>query len=311
MFRGCIRKVAAYHARAEQRNRGAYDGPGKTKLNRELHDRLRLVNSRQNNAVKELRRAFHTGAPTDDGYCAVEGVHLVEEAIRSGIRFKTVFFSASAQERAAKLLPQFAAHVEILLLPDDVFASAVLTDSPQGVAALLKLKTFKLEDCLRAPNPMLLGVAGVQDPGNLGTILRSAEAFAASGVLVGEKTVSAWNPKAIRGSAGSAFRLPVVKVALAETLQTLRAEGIRVWATSSHKGVPLQEVDLAVPSAVIIGSEGAGISRDVMSAVDGLVAIPHSPRVESLNAGIAASIVMYEAARQRQHLAGNHGDADE
>src|ERR1019366_6082713 len=168
-----------------------------------MNDRLRPVNSRQNNAVKELRKAFHSGTPTDDGYSAVEGVHLLEEAIRSGLRFKTVFFSESAEDRANKLLPQLAAQVETLLLPDDVFASAVLTDSPQGVAGLVKLKTFKLADMLHTKNPLFLGVAGVQDPGNLGTILRSAEAFGATGVLIGDRTVSPWNPKVIRGSSGS------------------------------------------------------------------------------------------------------------
>ena len=249
--------------------------------------------------MKELRRAFHTGSPTDDGYSAVEGVHLLEEAIRSGLRMKTVFFSQSAEERANKLLPQLASQVETLVLPDDVFESAVLTDSPQGVAALVKMKTFKLADVLHAENPMLLGVAGVQDPGNLGTILRSAEAFEANGVLIGERSVSPWNPKVIRGSSGSVFRLPVVKADLAAAVEELRAHGLKVWATSSHKGTALSEVDLTGPSAVIFGSEGAGVSRELMSAVDGLLAIPHSPRVESLNAGIAASIVMYEAARQR------------
>jgi TrmH family RNA methyltransferase len=169
-------------------------------LDQVMDDRLRLVSSRQNTAVKDLRRAFHSGTPTEDGYSAVEGVHLLEEAIRSGLRFKAVFFSQAAEERARKLLPQLAAHVETLLLPDDVFASAVLTETPQGVAGLVKLKSFKLDDVLRAENPLLLGVAGVQDPGNLGTMIRSAEAFGSNGVLLGERTVSPWNPKVIRAS---------------------------------------------------------------------------------------------------------------
>jgi RNA methyltransferase, TrmH family len=249
--------------------------------------------------VKELRKAFHSGAPTDDGYSAVEGMHLLEEAIRSGIRFKTVFFSDSATERAGKLLPQLASQVETLLLPDDVFGSAVLTDAPQGVAALVKLKAFKLEDLLRAENPLVLGVAGVQDPGNLGTIVRSAEAFGAHGAVIGERTVSPWNPKVIRGSAGSVFRLPLVKMGLAGAIAEMQERGVKIWATSSHKGTALQEAELTGPSAVLIGNEGAGISREVMSAVDEMLVIPHSPRVESLNAGIAASLIVYEAARQR------------
>ena len=269
-------------------------------MDRLANSRLRPVASRQNNAVKELRRAFHSGTPTDDGYSAVEGVHLLEEAIRSGLRLKTVFFSEAAADRAGKLLPQLAAQVETLLLPDDVFNSAVLTDSPQGVASLVKLRTFNLEELLRAEIPLLLGVAGVQDPGNLGTILRSAEAFGANGVLLGDRTVSPWNPKVIRGSSGSVFRLPVAKVEWATAIAALRAKDVRIWATASHRGQPLPEVDLSGPSVVIIGGEGGGVPREVLAKVDGTIAIPHSAKVESLNAGIAASIVMYEASRQRQ-----------
>ena len=193
-----------------------------------MNERLRLITSRQNASVKELRRAFHSGAPTDDGYSAVEGMHLIEEAIRSGLRLKTAFFSQGAEERAHKLLPQLASHVETLLLPDDVFASTVLTDSPQGVAALVKLKTFKLDDILHAENPLIIGVAGVQDPGNLGTILRSAEAFGAHGAVIGEGSVSPWNPKVIRGSSGSVFRLPVVRAKWVESFEELRSHGIRI-----------------------------------------------------------------------------------
>lgn len=298
-MRGVVRKLAAYHVPAEVRKLDEYHDHGKSKLDHSINDRLRLISSRQNTAVKELRRALHSGTPTDDGYSAVEGMHLIEEALRSGLRIKTAFFGQSAEDRARKLLPQLAAHVETLLLPDDIFASAVLTDSPQGVAALVKLKTFKLEDVLRAKKPLLIGVAGVQDPGNLGTILRSAEAFGANGVLIGERTVSPWNPKVIRGSSGSVFRLPVVKVEWKEAIAQLREKEVRIWATSSHKGEQLNEVDFSGPSAVIVGSEGAGVSREVLAMVDGTLAIPHSPKVESLNAGIAASIVMYEAARQR------------
>jgi TrmH family RNA methyltransferase len=294
-----FRKRTAYHASGGERNSSEYDGQRKTKLDRSIQSRLRPVNSRQNGAVKELRKAFQSGAPTEDGYSGVEGMHLLEEAIRSGIRFKTVFFSESASERAAKLLPQLASQVETVLLPDDVFASAVLTDAPQGVAALAKLKSFQLEDMLRAPNPLLLGVAGVQDPGNLGTIVRSSEAFGANGVVIGERSVSPWNPKVIRGSAGSVFRLPLVKMEMASAIARVRESGLKVWATSSHKGTALQEADLTRPTAVLIGNEGAGVSREVMSLVDEMLVIPHSPRVESLNAGIAASLIVYEAARQR------------
>jgi len=147
----------------------------------------------------------------------------------------------------------------------------------------------------------------VQDPGNLGTILRSAEAFGSAGVVLGEGTVSPFNAKVIRASAGSIFRLPVIEAkpvgGMESVSQTFRARGLRTIATSSHKGTPLDQAKLTGPAAILIGSEGSGLSGSQLAQVDATVAIPHSPHVESLNAGVAASIVLYEAARQRR-LAG-------
>jgi len=262
--------------------------------------RLRRVSSRQNPLVKDLRRAFQQGEPTAEGDAAIESVHLIEEAIRSGLRFRAVFFSQSAQSRAERLLPQLSTHVETVLLPDEVFQSAVATETPQGVAALVRLKQHQLDDVLAVAEPLLVVCAGLQDPGNLGTIVRSAEAFDAAGVLLGEGTVSPFNPKVVRAAAGSMFRLPVVRVELHSALDQLRERGVRLLATSSHKGTPLHEASLTGPVALFIGNEGAGLSRELLRQMEQTVAIPHSPRVESLNAGVAASIVLYEAARQRR-----------
>jgi RNA methyltransferase, TrmH family len=265
----------------------------------EYESRLRRVSSRQNGRVKELRRLFHDAAASDKGEVAIEGMHLAEEAIRSGLRLETVFFAESARDRAHKLLPQLSSHTEVLLLPDEVFASAVPTETPQGIAALLKVRTSSLGDTFLPEPALLLVTAGLQDPGNLGTIARSAEAFGATGILLGERTVSPWNWKAIRASAGSMFRLPIAKVELAAALREVKNRGARVLATSSHKGTLISNVDLRGPVALVVGSEGAGLSKDVLAQADEVVAIPQSPKVESLNAGIAASIVLYEAARQR------------
>jgi len=270
----------------------------------EIENRLRLVRSRQNALVKELRKAFSRGTSTTDGSLAIEGVRLIEEAVRSGLRFQAIAFSESGRTHAPRLLPQIASHAEALLLPDDVFAGAVSTESPQGVAALVKLKPARLDDLLNQPTDdlLLVGIAGLQDPGNLGTIIRSAEAFAARGVLLGEKSVSSFNPKVARASAGSLFRQPVITVNLQEVISKLKLRGVRVLATSSHKGVPLQKADFTKPCLVVIGNEGAGVPTEILAVADELVTIPHAPRVESLNAAIAASILLYEAARQKQKL---------
>jgi TrmH family RNA methyltransferase len=267
--------------------------------------RLRRIEGRHNALVKDLRQAFARAERTEDGSCAVEGMRIVEEAIRSGLRFRAVFFKESAQNLAERLLPQIGANVDTLLLPDKLFDGTVPSETPQGVAALVRLKEFSLADVLeRLQVGPVVVLAGLQDPGNLGTILRSAEAFGSAGVVLGEGTVSPFNSKVIRASAGSVFRLPVVLAKAAggmeEISAKLRAQSVRLIATSSHKGTPLDQANLTGPSAVFIGSEGSGLSRAVLAQADELVAIPHMPQVESLNAGVAGSIVLYEAARQRR-----------
>ena len=262
--------------------------------------RLRRVEGRHNAQIKELRHAFDSGELSPDGICAVEGMRIIEEAIRSGLRLQTVFFSASAEGRAHKLLPQLAANVETLLLPEKLFQGAVPSESPQGVAALVSCRQFTVADVLaNTSTGPLVAVVGLQDPGNLGTILRSAVAFGASGILLGEGTVSAFNPKVVRASAGSVFRLALAKAKLLPLLPTLHASGVRLVATSSHGGTPLHEAKLSGPLAIFIGSEGAGLPKELLAKMDATLIIPHSAQVESLNAGVAASIVLYEAARQR------------
>ena len=265
-------------------------------------DRLRHVSSRQNALVKELRRTFHDGECTAEGDCAIEGVRQIEEAIRSGLRVRAIFFSESAKTLSQRLLPQISSHAEALLLPDAIFASAVATESPQGVAALVRVKQHSLEEVLSPPNPLVAVVAGVQDPGTLGTIVRSAEAFGASAVLLGEGTVSAFNSKAVRAAAGSLFRLPVIRVGLATAIAALRERRLRLIATSSHKGTPLDAADLTGALAFFIGSEGTGLPRALMQQMDEIVSVPHSARVESLNAAVAASILFYETSRQRKRF---------
>lgn len=267
--------------------------------------RLRRIEGRHNALVKDLRQGFAHAERTSAGDCAIEGVRIIEEAIRSGLRISALFVRESAMDRAERLLPQISSHAETLLLPDKLFDGAVPSDTPQGVAALVRLKEFSLDDVLeRVQVGPLVVVAGLQDPGNLGTILRSAEAFGSAGVILGEGTVSYLNSKVLRASAGSVFRLPVISAKNAGGLDAvsaeLRARQVRLVATSSHKGTQLDEADLTAPSAIFVGSEGAGLPKNLMAKMDETIAIPHTEQVESLNAGVAGSIVLYEAARQKR-----------
>lgn len=270
-----------------------------------VRQRLRRIEGRHNALVKQLRQAFAWAEPSADGFCAVEGVRILEEAMRSGLKFHAVFFRESAQNVAERLVPQISTHVETLLLPDKLFNASVPSEAPQGVAALVQVKQFLTDNVLERLHlgPVVV-VVGLQDPGNLGTILRSAEAFGSAGVVLGQGTVSAFNSKVIRASAGSIFRFPVVMAKSAGDMQkfcaAMRSAGVRLIATSSHKGAALDQANLTRPVAIFVGSEGSGLSRDLLAQVDELVTIPHAAQVESLNAGVAGSLVLYEAARQRR-----------
>jgi TrmH family RNA methyltransferase len=236
---------------------------------------------------------------------AVEGEHLVDEAVRSGVPLTTVFVSEGWQKR----VPQ---GVEVVWLKEDVFRSAVETQAPQGIAALLAPPVFELSDVLgrNGSAALILVAAGLQDPGNLGTLVRSAEAFGATGVLTTPGTVSVWNQKTLRASVGSVFRVPVVGVGASE-FRELKTRGVRLMAAVGAQCdgvVAAPEMDFRGDCAVMIGNEGAGLAGEWMEMCDARVTIPCPGPVESLNAAVAGSLLLYEASRQR---AGALGSKDE
>jgi RNA methyltransferase, TrmH family len=255
-----------------------------------------IVTSRSNARVKQLRAAFAGQARLSGGMVAVEGDNLLTEALRSGMVLKTVFVSEGRE-----LPPRLPRHVEVMWLAEEVFASAVETRAPQGVAALLVPPVHRLDDVMERAEPLILVAAGLQDPGNLGTLVRSAEAFGAAGVLTTPGTVSAWNQKALRASAGSIFRVPVVGVGV-EELKQLQNRGVRLMAAVPEDfdaTIEAQTADFAGACALLIGNEGAGLSEEMLALGDVRVTIPCPGHVESLNAAIAGSLLLYEASAQR------------
>jgi TrmH family RNA methyltransferase len=256
-----------------------------------------VVSSRANSRVKQLRAAFQGHARLSGGLIAIEGDHLLEEALRSGMVLKTVF--VSGRREVPGIVPR---GVEVLRLTEDVFDSVVETLSPQGVAALLVPPVRALEDVFGGSKAALILVAaGLQDPGNLGTLVRSAEAFGAGGVLTTPGTVSAWNQKALRASVGSVFRVPVVAVDASE-MGALKRRGVRLIAAVGADDVGViaaGEMDFTLPCALMIGNEGAGLPAEWMEMCDARVTIPCPGAVESLNAAVAGSLLLYEASRQR------------
>lgn len=262
----------------------------------------RIVQSRHNARVKELRKAFAQPGRGDRSLVALEGELLLEEALRSGLAVETVFVRGGSEDVLQRLAVEAG---EVLELTPEVFASAVETESPQGVAALVAAPRFGVEEIFPGQGAALvLVMAGVQDPGNAGTLIRSAEAFGASGAVLLPGTVNPWNAKAVRASAGSVFRLPAVSMRLEGLTSALRERGVRLLAATADGDVALSEAGLEGPVALVIGNEGAGVPAEVLAAADARVAIRCPGPVESLNAAVAGSILLYEAARQRAGAAG-------
>jgi RNA methyltransferase, TrmH family len=257
----------------------------------------RRVESRQNARVKELRAGLSRGMRTAHNRIAIEGLHLVQEAVKSGLNLDTVFL----QEGNEELLQRFpSGDAEVLILTEDVFLSAAMTEHPQGVAALVEAPPFTVQAMFPSapgPAPLVVIAASLQDPGNLGTLVRSAEAFGATGMILLPGTVSLWNAKTLRASSGSAFRLPVLALTAEAAFTALRDHGVRILAAVARDGD--SEADLHGPSALLIGNEGSGLPEAWIAHADARVTIPFTGAVESLNAAIAGSVLLYEAMRQR------------
>ena len=269
---------------------------------------VRIVQSKQNARLKQLRRAL--AHPGSDGssvagcesrvLAGIEGPNLLEEALRAGLRIDCVFAAQGAEHLldALRLPPE----TEILLMPKELLDSALATETPQPVAALVEPPEWSWAHLLggqRRSAPLVLVLDALQDPGNLGTILRSAEAFGADGVVSLPGTVSAWNPKAVRASAGSVFRVPLLAASIEECFTCLREASVKVFATAVHGAQSAHIVDLAGPVALLIGNEGNGVSDPVADEAAAAITIPCPGPVESLNAAVAASVLLYETSKQR------------
>jgi RNA methyltransferase, TrmH family len=280
-------------------------------------ERSFLITSRDNKWLKAFRAALRGTGPREGEPVGVEGPKMVEEALRAGLHAEALLVSESGERDAERVLGA-ASKTEtgiprsrVLRTTDKLFESVAGTETPQGVAALFRQHEWRLEDVLRGPGamresaPLVIVLAAIQDPGNVGTILRSAEAFGATGAVTTRGTADPWSPKALRASAGSAMRLPVLRgMSIPILIAQLKIAGAKIYAASRHDSESEPEklavnADLRESAAIFVGNEGSGLPPEVTRVADGILSIPTSEAVESLNAGIAASILLYEASRQR------------
>jgi len=240
--------------------------------------------SDKNPLVKQIRRAVSRGTLTEDGYAVAEGAHLLEEALAAKCEIGAVIVSESARLH----------YPEARIVSDKTFRELTSTETPQGVIALVRPQASTLEQMMRG-KALVVVLDGVQDPGNAGAILRAADAFGASGAVFLKGTVNPYNPKCLRGSAGSAFRVPLVaSIEADEILDQMRW----TWYAAMPRAQKLLgDADLVDSCGIVIGSEARGVSPELAGRATGL-RIP-TAGVESLNAAVAAGILLYEAGRQR------------
>src|ERR1700722_18496043 len=254
------------------------------------------LTSPRNPLLKEVRKAILRGTTTDDGFSIAESFHLLEEALRSDCEISTVF-AAESVRTAVESHVRGLKKIRVVVLPDDLFQSISSTEASQGVLALVRPPRWTVEQLFRGES---LGVIldGLQDPGNAGAILRAAEAFGATGVACLKGTVSPYNPKCLRASAGSIFRVPVAAgVDPPLFLAAAEQRKIALFALMPKGTTDVGEVGLGKKCAIIVGSEGRGVSerlRDKATAIR----IP-TVGVESLNAALAAGIALFVARKQR------------
>ena len=253
-------------------------------------------------AWRRLRKALRSPGRGVGALVGIEGPKLIEEALRAGLRVKTVFVAQGSDRASDRILEKLSLprETEILHLPKKLLDQALATETPQSIAALIEPPQWSWEQLLgsrRNSVALVIVLAGLQDPGNLGTILRSAEAFGATGVVSLPGTVSAWNTKAVRASAGSVFRVPLLAAEIDKCIPRLHSAGLAIFAALSQGAQLSHSADLARPVALIIGNEGNGVPGALAARADSTITIPCPGPVESLNAAVAASVLLYEASR--------------
>nr|WP_310739764.1 RNA methyltransferase [Oceanobacillus alkalisoli] len=241
-----------------------------------------LITSLTNGKVKAWRKLHKRKGRKEQQMFLIEGSHLVEEAWKSGQKIVEII----AEENVS--IPAWSANLPVERVSNQVFTHISQTTTPQGVAAIIKMQPVTV-----ITGNQLVMLDAIQDPGNLGTIIRTADAAGIDAVILGEGTVDLYNDKVIRATQGSLFHIPVYEADLKEEIPSLRERGYEIWATALEDATYYHEVKTPEKVGLILGNEGAGVQRDLLQQADKRVKIPIYGKAESLNVSIAAGILMY------------------
>ena len=264
-------------------------------------ERIMMISSGANQQIKNLTNLLKKSKERKKSNCfVVEGPRMCFEAPKEWIKSVYVSESFEKNEDNIRMLKDKFESYEVI--SDSIFKSISDTMTPQGIMAVVKMPRYNLKDMINVERPMFLVLESIQDPGNLGTMIRTGEGAGISGVIMNKTTVDIFNPKTVRSTMGSLYRVPFLIVDdLEDTISILKNNGIMVYAAHLKAEKSYDQLDYTKPTAFLIGNEGNGLSDQISGCADQYIIIPMEGKVESLNAAISATLLMYEANRQRRH----------
>ncbi|HHW48412.1 MAG TPA: 23S rRNA (guanosine(2251)-2'-O)-methyltransferase RlmB [Clostridiaceae bacterium] len=263
---------------------------------------MNYISSSKNPLIKEVKSLKKRKCREDKNLFFVEGIKITEEALKENAEIVRVLVSEEfvSKENSAPLMRAIESRgYKCFILPEKLFKEISDTETPQGIMAVVRAKHSGINEIIHE-NSSLIILDAIQDPGNMGTIIRTADAAGFDGIIISRGCVDIYNPKVIRATMGSVFRVPFhFSENLADTIRTLKSRDIRVVAAHLKGDKNYFELDMKGKIALVIGNEASGISDEVTVLADDLVLIPMAGRTESLNASVAAGLLMYEVLRQR------------
>ncbi len=261
---------------------------------------MNKITSTQNPIIKEIKSLQKKKYRYENQIFFIEGERFVEDAIKSNVKIKKIIISEFYLNKNESMIKEVNQEkYEVFIVEDKLFNSISDTENPQGILAIIGMESFKFEDII-TDNNFLIVLDNIQDPGNMGTIIRTADAAGSNGILLSKGCVDIYNPKVLRATMGSVFHIPIFNCEdLYKSLIDLKAKDIKILTSYLKGSTDYFKIDMKTNIAIIIGNEANGVSEEIVSVADELVKIPMFGQAESLNASVASALLMYEVVRQR------------
>ena len=252
------------------------------------------IESKNNNLFKEIKKLKEKKHRIKSNKYLIEGLRFVEEAIKSKVSIDSIIFTESFKEKNPDLFLKINENIKLIQMNETLLKQLCSTENPQGIVGVINMQNKELKS-----GELVVLVDKVQDPGNLGTIIRTAHAAGVNGIILTKGTVDIYNDKTIRSTMGSIFYVPIIYDNDLSFLMNLKSEGFSLVATSLEESKNFFDEDLSGKVILSVGNEGNGISNEIFDLADKKVKIPMPGGAESLNVGVATSIILFEKVRQR------------